>query len=53
MIVTVNMKVTDISSDYESDDDMEMELQGLIRDTESTQDVNSSTFLQEVLQALR
>ena len=42
-----------ISSDYESDDDMEMELQDLIRDTESTQDVNSSTFLQEVLQALR
>ena len=34
-----------ISSDYESDDDMEMELQDLIRDTESTQDVNSSTFL--------
>ena len=42
-----------ISSDYESEDDMEMELQDLIRDTESTQDVNSSTFLQEVLQALR
>ena len=42
-----------ISSDYESDDDMEMELQDLIRDTESTQDVTSSTFLQEVLQALR
>ena len=42
-----------ISSDYDSDDDMEMKLQDLIRDTESTQDVNSSTFLQEVLQALR
>ena len=38
-----------ISSDYDSDDDMEMKLQDLIRDTKSTQDVNSSTFLQDVL----
>ena len=43
-----------ISSDYnESDEDMEMEVQDLIRDTDSIGDVSSSTFLQEVLEALR
>ena len=42
------------SSDYiDSEDDMEMELQDLIRDTQSTGEVPSSTFLQEVLEALR
>ena len=42
-----------ISSDYDTEDDMELELQDVIRDNESTQDDTSSTFLQEVLQALR
>ena len=43
-----------ISSDYiDSDDDMEMEVQDLIRDTDSIGDVSSSTFLQEVLESLR
>ena len=43
-----------ISSDYnDSDEDMEMEVQDLIRDTDSIGDVSSSTFLQEVLEALR
>ena len=43
-----------ISSDYiDSDDDMEMEVQDLIRDTNSIGDVSSSTFLQEVLESLR
>ena len=43
-----------ISSDYnDSDEDMEMEVQDLIRDTDSIGDVSSSTFLQEVLESLR
>ena len=43
-----------ILSDYnDSDEDMEMEVQDLIRDRDSIRDVSSSTFLQEVLESLR
>ena len=43
-----------ISSDYnDSDEDMEREVQDLIRDTDSIGDISSSTFLQEVLESLR